>query len=208
MLFKSLCISLFQWLYSWIKKNTETNLQKSNGHFCRKMPLISRSAFFFAISFGSVYVEKLSSVVLFRVISVGPLSILEWLGLVLLGSFWFSFIFHSICLSGFPSSFLRPIWFSPFDFLLWFCIIPFFRLTFKSFVFIRNIFMAYGVLLYVQCARYKCQCQCQFCRTLMPFNQATDKHVDGIENKCVRATQYNWDFITLTLICVYFVKFV
>lgn len=153
------------------KKNTETNLQKSNGHFCRKMPLISRSAFFFAISFGSVYVEKLSSVVLFRVISVGPLSILEWLGLVLLGSFWFSFIFHSICLSGFPSSFLRPIWFSPFDFLLWFCIIPFFRLTFKSFVFIRNIFMAYGVLC-VQCARYKCQCQCQ-CRCA--------SHIDAIQ---------------------------
>lgn len=28
------------------KKNTETNIQKSNGHFCRKKPLISRSAFF------------------------------------------------------------------------------------------------------------------------------------------------------------------
>lgn len=131
-------------------------------------------------------------------------------GLVLLGSFWFSFISHSICLNGLPSNFLRPIWFSPFDFLLWFCIIPFFRLTFKSFEFIRNIFMAYGVLC-VQCARYKCanaNANVDAHRTLMPFNQATDKHVDGIENKCVRATQYNWDFITLTLICVYFVKFV
>lgn len=187
MLFKSLCISLFQWFYSWIKKNTETNIQKSNGAFMWK-------SFHRWCCFESsvwAYCQYLN-------------------GLVLLGSFWFSFISHSICLNGLPSNFLRPIWFSPFDFLLWFCIIPFFRLTFKSFEFIRNIFMAYGVLC-VQCARYKCanaNANVDAHRTLMPFNQATDKHVDGIENKCVRATQYNWDFITLTLICVYFVKFV
>lgn len=55
--------------------------------FLQKNAVNFTFSFFFAISFGSVYVEKLSSVVLFRVISVGPLSILEWLGLVLLGSF-------------------------------------------------------------------------------------------------------------------------
>lgn len=151
------------------KKNTETNIQKSNGHFCRKKPLISRSAFFLQSHSGAFMWKSFDRWCCFESSVWAHCQSLN--GLVLLGSFWFSFISHSICLNGLPSNFLRPIWFSPFDFLLWFCIIPFFRLTFKSFVFIRNISMAYGVL-DVQCARYKCQCQCQ-CRCA--------SHIDAIQ---------------------------
>lgn len=168
MLFKSLCISLFQWFYSWIKKIRKPTFKSRMVIFAEKSRWF-HVQLFFAISFGSVYVEKLSSVVLFWVISVGPLSKLEWLGFTWKFLIFFHFPFYLsqwLAIELLATHLIQSFWF-PLVVLHY----TIFRLTFKSFVFIRNISMAYGVL-DVQCARYKCQCQCQ-CRCA--------SHIDAIQ---------------------------
>lgn len=109
-----------------------------------------------------------------------------------------------------PSDFLWPIWFSLFDFLLWLSqYIRFDRLFLKLFLLYRYISRRLNsrrnrlerrkTMHNGRRDESKSIRMFFMSHTYIYINMSTE-----IETKCVRVTWYNWNFITLMFICVYF----